>query len=211
VPALSIRLSRMCCKHGRNVVVRDVDLNVGAGERVAIVGTNGAGKSTLLRAVLGLHPIDSGEVELGGCVATDGRGWRLRRRQAAWIPQLRAAGRFPLLLSELLDSSGAPQAARSAATELSLNGLERRGLHTLSGGQLQRAWLARAIGCVQAGSGVVLADEPTAALDFAGQKEVARLLSSQPVTLLIATHDRALVEACDRSVEMAAGRLREIA
>ncbi|WP_435875827.1 ATP-binding cassette domain-containing protein [Saccharopolyspora shandongensis] len=184
---------------------------VGAGEKVSMVGTNGAGKSTLLRAVLGLHPLASGQVEVGGVVASDRRGWSLRRKAVAWIPQLRAAGRFPLLLGELLDSSGAADAARAAAGELSLGGLDRRGLHTLSGGQLQRAWLARAVGCVAAGAGVVLADEPTAALDFSGQQEVSQLLVSLPVTLLVATHDRALVAACDRSAEMAAGRLREIA
>ncbi len=75
---------------------------------------------------------------------------------------------------------------------------------------MQRAWLARAVGCVEAGAGVLLADEPTAALDFAGQKEVARLLTSLSVTLLVATHDRALVGECDRPAEMAAGRLREV-
>ena len=63
---------------------------------------------------------------------------------------------------------------------------------------------------MEAGAGVVMADEPTAALDFAGQTEVARLLTSLPVTLLVATHDRALVDECDRSAEMAAGRLREV-
>lgn len=209
--ALSVRLSRVCCKHGGELVVRDVDLDVGEGKRVALVGTNGAGKSTLLRSVLGLHPIASGTAEVGGTHARDQRGWRQRRQQVAWIPQLRAAGRFPLLLGELLDSSGAPTAARAAAGELSLGGMERRGLHTLSGGQLQRAWLARAVGCVESGAGMVLADEPTAALDFAGQREVAALLTALPATVVVATHDRALVERCDRVFEMAAGRVREMA
>lgn len=55
-------------------------------------------------------------------------------------------------------------------------------------------YLARAIGCVAAGAGVLLADEPTAALDFAGQEEAAEVLTSLPVTLVVVTHDRALAE-----------------
>lgn len=83
-------------------------------------------------------------------------------------------------------------------------------MDTLSGGQLQRMYLARAIGCVAAGAQVLLADEPTAALDFAGQEEAADVLTGLPVTLVVVTHDRALAERCDRVLEMAAGRLREV-
>jgi ABC-type lipoprotein export system ATPase subunit len=64
---------------------------------------------------------------------------------------------------------------------------------------------------VAAGGTLLLADEPTAALDFDGQAEIARLLTSLPVTILVATHDRAVAGACDRVVEMAAGRVREVA
>ncbi len=197
------------CRHGRHVVVRNVSLTVPAGQRVALVGTNGSGKSTLLRAVLGFHPVTAGVVEIGGHQAVSAAQWRRRRRMVAWIPQSRAAGRFPLLVDELLDSSGDRDAAREAARRLGLDGLERRGVHTLSGGQAQRAWLARAVGCVAAGAEVLLADEPTAALDFDGQAEAAEMLAGLAVTLLVATHDRAVVRACDRVVEMAAGRLRD--
>lgn len=63
---------------------------------------------------------------------------------------------------------------------------------------------------IAAGAGVLLADEPTAALDFAGQADAARLLTSLPVTVLVVTHDRAVVNRCERVLEMAAGNLREI-
>lgn len=58
--------------------------------------------------------------------------------------------------------------------------------------------------------GVLLADEPTAALDFAGQEEAAEVLTTLPVTVLVVTHDRAMAARCDRTLEMAAGRLREV-
>lgn len=117
------------------------------------------------------------------------------------------AGRFPLLGAELLASSTAPGAAAEAADRLGVAELTQRPLHTLSGGQLQRMYLARAIGCVAAGAQVLLADEPTAALDFDGQEEAADVLTSLPVTLVVVTHDRTLAERCDRVLEMAAGLL----
>ncbi|GGS15411.1 hypothetical protein GCM10010252_63450 [Streptomyces aureoverticillatus] len=199
------------CGHGRVVAVDGVDLEVAAGERVALTGTNGSGKSTLLRTVLGLHRHTAGTVLVGGrgTASAADRAWR--RRACAWVPQKPAVGRFPLLAGELLDSGGAPERAAEAARALGVGALRRRPLDTLSGGQLQRMYLARAIGCVAAGAGVLLADEPTAALDFAGQEEAAEALMALPVTVVVVTHDRALAERCDRVLDMAAGRLREVA
>ncbi|WP_439657235.1 metal ABC transporter ATP-binding protein [Lentzea sp. HUAS TT2] len=207
---LPVRLAGVSCAHGGRTVVRDVSLDVSPGQRVALTGTNGSGKTTLLRAVLGLHRASSGVVEVGARQARTAADWTRRRREIAWIPQRQAAGRFPLLVDELLASSGAPEHARAAARDLGVGGLGRQPVHTLSGGQLQRAYLARAIGCIEAGAGLVLADEPTAALDFEGQAAVAGLLTSLPVTVLVVTHDRAVVQRCERVLEMAAGTLREI-
>ncbi|MDF2255730.1 ABC transporter ATP-binding protein [Streptomyces ferralitis] len=200
----------MVCRHGRLAAVGGVDLDVAAGQRVALTGTNGSGKTTLLRAVLGLHRQVDGEILVGGRGSRSAAEWAWRRRACAWIPQRPAAGRFPLLAHELLRSSGDGGQALSAAERLGVGALVDRPLSSLSGGQLQRVHLARAVGCVAAGAGVVLADEPTAALDFAGQEEAAELLTGLPVTLLVVTHDRAMAARCDRVLEMAAGRLREV-
>jgi zinc transport system ATP-binding protein len=207
---LGIGLREVSCRHGGTTAVHPVDLDIAAGERVALTGTNGSGKTTLLRAVLGLHRHHSGTVLVGGRPARTQAERAWRRRACAWIPQKPAAGRFPLLGRELLASGGAPDEAARAADRLGVGTLAARPLHTLSGGQLQRMYLARAVGCTAAGAGVLLADEPTAALDFAGQEEAADTLTSLPVTLLVVTHDRALAERCDRVLEMAAGRLREV-
>ncbi|MBF4996641.1 ABC transporter ATP-binding protein [Nocardia sp. BSTN01] len=206
----TVELSGVDCTHGRRTVVRGVDLRIPGGERVALTGTNGSGKTTLLRAILGLHPLAGGTITVGGATARTAQDWDLRRRAVAWIPQRQAAGRFPLPARELLHSSGAFDAAMTAAHDLGVSSLAARPLHTLSGGQLQRMYLARALGCVAAGAGVLLADEPTAALDFAGQEDAAKLLTDIPVTLLVVTHDRALAARCDRVLEMAGGSLREI-
>ncbi|MET9512401.1 ABC transporter ATP-binding protein [Streptomyces flavidovirens] len=208
---LDVRMRGVDCRHGRVDAVRGVDLDVPAGERVALTGTNGSGKTTLLRAVLGLHRQAAGEIRIGGRTTGSAAEWAWRRRACAWIPQKPAAGRFPLLGEELLASSGAPEEAVEAAAKLGVGHLVGRALHTLSGGQLQRMYLARAVGCVAAGAGVLLADEPTAALDFSGQEEATDVLLSLPVTLIVVTHDRALAARCERVLEMAAGQLREVA
>ncbi|OEU86915.1 ABC transporter [Streptomyces abyssalis] len=206
---LGVTLRDVACRHGKVEAVSGVDLEVVAGERVALTGTNGSGKTTLLRCVLGLHRQWTGTIDVGGRGADSNAEWAWRRRSCAWIPQKPVPGRFPLLAGELLASSNAPGAAAEAAVRLGVGGLTDRPLRTLSGGQLQRMYLARATGCVAAGAGVVLADEPTAALDFEGQEEAADVLTSLPVTLLVVTHDRTMADRCDRVLEMAAGRLRE--
>ncbi|RLL67615.1 ATP-binding cassette domain-containing protein [Streptomyces sp. Z26] len=207
---LDVRMRGVVCRHGRAEVVCDVDLDVVPGQRVALTGTNGSGKTTLLRAVLGLHRDVAGRILVGGRGTASAAEWAWRRRACAWIPQKPAGGRFPLLAAELLNSCGATTEARDAADRLGVGSLTDRPLHTLSGGQLQRMYLARAVGCAAAGAGVLLADEPTAALDFSGQEEAADVLLSLPVTVVVVTHDRALVERCDRVLEMAAGRMQEI-
>lgn len=207
---LDVRMRGVTCRHGRVEAVAGVDLEIAAGDRVALTGTNGSGKTTLLRAVLGLHRRTAGSILVGGRDARTAAERAWRGRACAWVPQKPAAGRFPLLGAELLASSSAPAEAADAAVRLGVGALVGRPLHTLSGGQLQRMYLARAVGCVAAGAGVLLADEPTAALDFDGQAEAADVLASLPVTLVVVTHDRGLADRCDRVLEMAAGRLRAV-
>lgn len=205
----SVRLSAVSCRRGATVAVDEVDLEVGAGQHLAVIGPNGAGKSSLLRCIVGLLPFD-GTIEVDGVHATQRREWSRRRTAVAWVPQRPAVGRFPLLVSELLASSGDLQASRAAAERLGVDHLEGRPLHTLSGGQLQRVYLARGLGHVAAGATALLADEPTSALDFDTRDAVAVILAEVPVTTVVVTHDAAVADSSDRVIEMAAGRLREV-
>lgn len=209
-PAADVRFSSVTCQYGRRVAIAAVDLAVAAGEHIALTGANGSGKTTLLRAALGLHPLAGGTIAVGGSAPRNAADWVTRRRQVAWVPQRLAPGRFPLLVDELLESGGHLDAARDAADRLGVAGLGARTLQTLSGGQLQRVFLARALGAVAAGACALFADEPTAALDFDGQDQVATILARLPVTVIVVSHDRAMSRACDRVAEMAAGRLRVI-
>lgn len=210
-PPARLDLESVACAYGRVRAVDAVSLRLAPGEHVALIGGNGSGKSTLLRAILGLHPLAAGRIALDGAEARSPAGWRERRRRVAWMPQRQATGQFPLLVRELLASSLDRAAAGVAAQELGVAALAERPLHALSGGQLQRVFLARAIGCLAGGAGLLLADEPTAALDFAGQAAVAELLRGLAATILVVTHDRAMAARCDRVAEMASGQLREVA
>ncbi len=208
-PPAGVAISSLTCRLGSTIAVDDVTLAVAPGERLAITGPNGAGKSSLLRTILGLVP-SRGTITVDGRSADDRRGWRERRQIVAWVPQRPAVGRFPLLVRELLASSGDLGAASAAAERLGVDHLDERALHTLSGGQLQRVYLARGLGHVAAGARVFLADEPTSALDFDTRDAVAALLTEVPVTCIVVTHDAAVADGADRVLEMAAGRVREV-
>ncbi|ACV37234.1 ABC transporter ATP-binding protein [Accumulibacter sp.] len=205
--AATLEVCGLSCNVGTRAVVANASLRIVAGERVALVGGNGSGKTTLLRALLGLHPQTQGTLRLDG---RDPGDWRAWRRRIAFVPQRQNGGRFPLRVDELIASAGRVSAADAAeaALQAGVETLLHRPLSGLSGGQLQRAWLARAFACVARGAGLLLADEPTAALDFAGRAEIGALLASVPVSALIVTHDRALAECCDRIIEIAGGELR---
>lgn len=208
--AAPLHFKKAVCAFGQLRVVDNISLVIEPGEHVALIGGNGSGKTTLLRAILGLHPLNAGQILLDASDAITPTDWKARRARIAWMPQRQATGQFPLLVHELLESSAAPQSALLHARELGVDNLLHRPLHALSGGQLQRVFLARALGSLDGGAGLLLADEPTAALDFGGQLKVAEILRGLSATVLVVTHDRAMVERSQRVVEMAGGRLREI-
>ena len=205
-----LQIEAAVCSYGQTRVVDSVNLDVHPGEHIALIGSNGSGKTTLLRSILGLHSLDAGRILMDNCHAINSDDWKKRRARIAWMPQRQVTGQFPLLVQELLASSAEPASALSHAQELGLGNLLDRPLHGLSGGQLQRVLLARALGSLNGGAGLLLADEPTAALDFDGQAKVSKILCSLSVTVLVVTHDRAMADCCDRVAEMAGGRLREV-
>lgn len=205
-----LEITTVSCWHGPNKVVDEVSLTLQPGEHIALIGGNGSGKSTLLRSILGLHNQVRGQITLDGEVAQSNAQWQRRRTRIAYMPQRQVTGHFPLLVQELLASSGRMDEARTAAEVLNVWQFAQRPLHSLSGGQLQRAFLARAMGMLAGEAGLLIADEPTAALDFAGQAAIAEQLAGLPATVLVVTHDRAVAARCERTVEMAGGQVREV-
>ncbi|HEX5608583.1 MAG TPA: ABC transporter ATP-binding protein [Solirubrobacterales bacterium] len=201
---------------GGTQILRGADLQLRAGELVAVVGPNGAGKSTLVRAVSGMQRISGGSVLWSGQELSSLRGRQLSRMRA-FVPQrmpvpagvtvreavtigrsshLRALGRMTRVDRE------AVEAAMARA------GVERfgeRALVTLSGGELQRVQIA--IGLAQEAP-VLIADEPTSQLDLGATVGVAGLLRglvADGLTVLLVVHDLALALAVADTVVVVSG------
>lgn len=214
---MSLVITNACVTLGHRRALENVSLSVERGQIVALLGPNGAGKTTLIRAALGLIPIISGIVRLGGDdpvrLSTRERALRAaylpQRPQAIWpisVENLVALGRFahgaaPARLSQL------DQAAVDAALEACvLTSFRARRMDELSGGEKVRVHLARAL--AQQAQLLVL-DEPTAGLDPAQALAVANILRSRTEAggVLFSTHDVALAANCaDRVLLLRDGR-----
>ncbi|MFF4240918.1 ABC transporter ATP-binding protein [Actinomadura geliboluensis] len=202
--------------HGLVRAVDDVDLDVPAGQVLAVTGPSGCGKSTLLHMLGGLERPTGGEVWLDGrrIDALSERGLaRLRRRAVGFVFQafhlveeLSAAENVEL---PALLAGRSPRAARRRAAQLLERvGLADRARHLpweLSGGQRQRVAIARALANEPL---VLLADEPTGNLDSAATRDVLRLfdgLRAAGQTLVLVTHDERVAATADRLVSMRDG------
>ena len=209
MPELAV--DRLCVALGGRTVVRDASWRLDGGELVALLGANGAGKTTALRAVLGLTPRSGGEVRVGGDDPA-----RMppseRARRIAYLPQIRPLA-WPVRVRDVVAlgrfAHGADaEAVVRALQACDLESLVERSCSTLSGGELARVHVARALA---AEAPLLLADEPTASLDPLHQFQVMQLLRSGADAgrgVLVVMHDAALA-ACtaDRLLWMAAGRI----
>ena len=189
-------------------VLAGVELCVRAGERVALVGANGSGKTTLLRALAGLDRPVAGTVRWAGGPLPHGGA---RVRVVGVLFQGEPASRFTVreLVTLGLALDGPPSAAArrqvdDALALAELAGLADRPCASLSGGEAQRALLARA---VVAAPRLILLDEPTNHLDPAGRAMVHALLDRLRgrVAVVAATHELGLAACCDRVALLGAG------
>lgn len=198
--------------------LRDVDLDIGAGEYVSLMGPSGSGKSTLLN-VLGLLDRPSrGTYRLDGRDVTalsDDEQADVRRNRIGFVfqffhlvPRLTAAENIELPM--ILGGVPPPQRTRRVSALLADYGLADRATHRpdqLSGGQRQRVAIARATVMSPA---VLLTDEPTGNLDRAAGLEVMALLErlhAGGVTLIIVTHDADIGSRANRRLRMLDGRI----
>ena len=191
-----------------------LDLAVGRGEVLAVLGPSGSGKSTLLRAVAGLQPLDGGSVLLDGVAVDDRppheRGVGLMFQDHALFPHLDVAANVAFGLRMQGRRSGAAAPAVLELLELvGLGGFERRAVGTLSGGEQQRVALARALAPRPR---LLLLDEPLGSLDRVLRErlvgELRSLFTELDLTVVAVTHDHAEAFAlADRLAVMSGGRL----
>ncbi len=200
--------------------LRGVDLSIGRGESVAIVGKSGSGKSTLMHLLAGLDSATTGTVTVAGHdlgQMKEGELSNLRNRKFGFIfQQFFLQPRLSVLENVMLPLKIAGVAA-GPARERALEALESVGLadkaknraSDLSGGQKQRAAIARAL---VTGPEVIFADEPTGNLDTATGHAVIKLLfelhRKNHITLVVVTHDADLAKLCDRTVIIQDGKVK---
>jgi len=201
-------------------ILKDIDLNIGAGEAIGLTGPSGSGKSTLLMVMAGLERTDAGTVRVAGedlgALDEDALA-RFRGRHVGivfqsfhLIPTMTALENVAVPL-ELAGIADADERARS---ELAAVGLAERLRHypaELSGGEQQRVAVARAL----APNPVILvADEPTGNLDDDTGSQIIDLLfaghAKRGTTLVLVTHDPALAARCGRVVRLRSGRIEGV-
>ena len=198
------------------IVLHHVNLTIYEKDFLGIIGPNGGGKTTLIKSIMGLKEIQKGQIEFYK------NGTKVNHIGIGYLPQYNQVDkRFPINVEEVvLSGLDTPkniwkrytgkqkQQVRETIMKMGLSGLEKRSIGTLSGGQLQRALLARA---VVSQPDLLILDEPTAGLDPRERIRIRNLISSISgnKTVIIATHVVSDVEHISREV-MLLGRGRLI-
>ncbi len=212
-------MSKQVSSGGTPLTILDaVDLDIAAGESLAIVGSSGSGKTTLLSLLAGLDLPTRGEISLAGASLTaldeDARA-ALRAGRVGFVFQsFQLLAGFTALENVMLPAelAGLADARTRASAALERVGLGARLEHypaQLSGGEQQRVALARAF-CGE--PAILFADEPTGNLDTATGARIIDLLfemnRARGTTLILVTHDASLAERCARRVTLSGGRLQ---
>ena len=220
---IAIRATNVIKKYkvGKQIIraIDDVSVDIHEGEFVALVGPSGSGKSTLLHLLGGLDKPTSGEIVVGGknvSSMNDRQLSKFRNQTIGFVFQSFYLQPF-LTLRRNIEVASMPQRMGWAERKLRIESLARQvGLydrlshrpHELSGGQIQRAAIARALLNRPA---IILADEPTGNLDSANSRDIISLFQQireqYHTTIVIATHDNEIAAQADRVIALKDGRL----
>jgi putative ABC transport system ATP-binding protein len=216
IRARNIKLT-LGARGAETAILKGVDIDIGAGESLAILGPSGSGKSSLMAVLSGLERATSGDLTVAGVdysrLSEDDLA-RARRGKIGIV--LQAFHLLPTMTAHEnvavpLELAGIPNAFDRAGAELEAVGLGHRLTHypaQLSGGEQQRVAIARAVAPRPA---IVFADEPTGNLDQSTSSGIIDLLferqASAGATLIIITHDQALADRCGRIVRMQDGMI----
>ena len=191
-----IKIRDLHFSYGGPLILEDVQLDIEAKEFVGMVGPNGSGKTTLLKIILGLLDPDKGSVEVLG------KPTHQAVKNIGYMPQLTPFSRdFPISVEETvlmgrlgktsaigLFSKQDKELAAESMEAVEIIDLKKRSIGSLSGGQLQRVLIARALTCSPE---IIILDEPTANVDMKAEKDIFDLLKklNEKITIIVVTHD----------------------
>ncbi|MGP4012257.1 metal ABC transporter ATP-binding protein [Streptomyces sp. 4N124] len=212
-PVISLR--SVTAELGSRPVLRGIDLTVGHGEVVALLGANGSGKSTAVRTIIGQVPVSGGEIEIFGTPRRRFRDWA----RVGYVPQrTTAAGGVPATVTEVVSSGRLSRtrfgvlrktdrdAIRHALELVGMADRAKDSVNALSGGQHQRVLIARALA---SDPDLLIMDEPMAGVDLASQEVLAQTLTEQVAagtTVLLVLHELGALEPLiDRAVVLRDG------
>jgi zinc transport system ATP-binding protein len=192
----AISVKKLNVSFDKNIILNDINFEVPAGSYMAVVGPNGSGKSTLLKTLLGLNPNYTGEIYIQGSKINSNLG------KIAYVPQIKTLDRtFPAIVLDLV-LSGLKKSwigkfsrqdklvAIEMLDRLSAANLADKQLYQLSGGELQRVYLAR---CLVTNPSILLLDEPATGVDLVCEKNVNQIINyynkEYKTTVMMVTHD----------------------
>ncbi len=214
-----LQASELSARYGDSLVLDRVNLDIRAGETLALVGPSGSGKSTLARCILRLHPLDKGEIRFEGEDWLSLRGADLRkyraRMQMVFQDPLSAfnprASMYDLIYEPLRIHGVNPDIAELLQKVGLDPKLAQRGVHEISGGQRQRVAIARALATSPS---LIVLDEAVSALDVTVRGAILKLLQeiqkAEGTAYLFITHDLAVAaQMSDRIAVMEGGRIVE--
>ncbi|MBX7058778.1 MAG: ABC transporter ATP-binding protein [Leptospirales bacterium] len=212
--AVALEIENISVRLGGRDVLQGASLRVEERDFIALIGPNGGGKTTLLRAILGLAPLSQGAIRIFGAPPQRGR------TSIGYLPQhFRFDADFPITALDVTLSGRLSSvhpfgrysaedraAAREALAEVHLEGMEERRLDQLSGGQLQRVFVARALASAPR---ILLLDEPAAHLDPHVSGSLYELLQklNERLTVVMTTHDVGAVSSYVKTVGCVNGAL----
>ncbi len=216
-----IRVSGLCKKYGDIDILKDIDFHIGKGEFTAIMGQSGCGKSTLLYCVSGMDQPTAGEVyfegqKLSAFSEKEMERLRLERmgfifQKANFLKNLSIEDNivFPAFQVGEISRGEIVKEAETLMEQMGIRQIADHDIRKVSGGQLQRAAICRAMINHPA---ILLGDEPTGALNSSATEEVMDILNeinSRGTTVLLVTHDAKVAARADRVIYLEDGRVKE--
>jgi zinc transport system ATP-binding protein len=217
VKGVNVKMKDVSIKIEGQLIIDQLNLDLGQGDQLIIHGANGAGKTTLLRSLLGLMPLSSGTIEIGGFLVGSS-SWSKNRNIAGYVHQETIRSNFPISAGEVVQVGLGNKRIPAAETRYRVEVAMRRtgSFHlvdqpylSLSGGEKQRVSLAR---CLCQDAGVFLLDEPTSFLDPKGKEDLLDLLNelseNEAPTMIVVSHELQWVERLNWDIkELKGGKL----